>query len=488
VLVLANEDYEGVNPDYPPSVTAPKYAATYVADLKAAGFKASVWDVSHQGVPHHLGVPGHFKGVVWYLGDNRLTQDPEDELTQIGSQQVEDAAVAERQQYLTISVRDYLNEHGKLVHSGETAGYFGALGSTIGGIYYGLDGAPSSDCVVTQDLFSDCLLLADDFYQYYLGAYSRSTATSPLEFHGLGDLSGVAATFGGPAAAANPLDEAGMFTVTSNALPPDEFPQFASKAAGDYAGASGAFDPVEGSWYVGGVHVNDAYMRLARTIDLTGVTAAQTPQLQAKLSFDTEPGYDNVLVEAHTVGSQDWTTLPDTGGLTSTDVPAECEAGFLLEEHPFLLHYLTPGDTTCTATGTTGEWNAMTGNSDGWQQATFDLSAYAGKQVEVSISYVTDPSTGGVGAFIDDTQVLVGGVATEHEGFETGLGRWSVLGPPAGSPPAGGDFRRAQGLLFSAVTTEDSVLLGFGVEQIESSAERAEVLRKAMNHLLPSTL
>jgi hypothetical protein len=32
---------------------------------------------------------------------------------------------------------------------------------------------------VTQDLFSDCLLLADDFYQYYLGAYSRSTADSP---------------------------------------------------------------------------------------------------------------------------------------------------------------------------------------------------------------------------------------------------------------------------------------------------------------------
>ena len=133
---------------------------------------------------------------------------------------MEDAAVAERQQYLTISVRDYLNEHGKLVHSGETAGYFGALGSTIGGIYYGLDGAPSSDCVVTQDLFSDCLLLADDFYQYYLGAYSRSTATSPLEFNGLGDLSGVAATFGGPAVKDNPLNEAGTFTVTSDVLPP----------------------------------------------------------------------------------------------------------------------------------------------------------------------------------------------------------------------------------------------------------------------------
>jgi hypothetical protein len=238
---------------------------------------------------------------------------------------------------------------------------------------------------------------------------------------------------------------------------------------------------------VAGVHVNDSYMRLSRTIDLTGVTAAQTPQLQAKLSFDTEPGYDNVIVEAHTVGSQDWTTLPEADGLTTTDVPTECEGGFLLEEHPFLLHYLTPG-ATCTASGTTGTWNAMTGNSGGWQQATFDLSAYAGQQVEVSISYVTDPSAGGVGAFVDDTQVLVGGVVREHEGFETGLGAWSVPGPPAGSPPAGGDFQRAQGLLFSAVSTEDSVLFGFGIEQIASPAERAAVLGKAMEHLLPATV
>jgi hypothetical protein len=219
------------------------------------------------------------------------------------------------------------------------------------------------------------------------------------------------------------------------------------------------------------------------------VTAGQTPQLQAKHSFDTDPGYDNVIVEAHPVGSQDWRTLPETGGLTKTAVPAECEGGFLLEKHPFLLHYLTPGDAACTATGTTGgKWNAMTGNSGGWEQATFDLSAYAGHQVEVSISCVTDPSVGGVGAFVDDTQVLWGGIVHEQEGFENGLGAWSIPGPPAGSPPAGGDFRRAQGLLFSAVSTEDSVLLGFGVEQIESAAERAAVLGKAMKHLLPSTL
>ena len=159
----------------------------------------------------------------------------------------------------------------------------------------------------------------------------------------------------------NPLDEPGTFVPTSTVLPTDQFPQFASEAAGGYEAAGGPFDPVEGDWYAGAVHVDDSYMRLTRTFDLSGVAAAATPTLRAQLSFDTEAGYDHVIVEAHPVGSDDWTTLPETGGLTSTAVPTECEAGFLLEEHPFLEHYLTPGN-PCTATGSSGTWNAMTGS------------------------------------------------------------------------------------------------------------------------------
>ena len=119
-LVIANEDYTGVNPDYPPSVTAPKYLDDHLAALEANGVTADAWDVDAQGVPHDLGVLSHYDTVVWYLGDNRLTQDPEDELTDIGGDQVPDQAVAERQQYLTLAVRDFLNECGKLLLAGET--------------------------------------------------------------------------------------------------------------------------------------------------------------------------------------------------------------------------------------------------------------------------------------------------------------------------------------------------------------------------------
>ena len=63
MLVIANEDYEGVNPTYPSSVTKPKYARMYVNALKAKGISAAVWDVSKRGVPHPLGVLDHFDAV-----------------------------------------------------------------------------------------------------------------------------------------------------------------------------------------------------------------------------------------------------------------------------------------------------------------------------------------------------------------------------------------------------------------------------------------
>jgi len=125
----------------------------------------------------------------------------------------------------------------------------------------------------------------------------------------------------------------------------------------------------------------------------------------------------------------------------------------------------------------------LTGSSGGLQQVGFDLSAYAGQQVEVVVSYVTDPASGGVGVFVDDTRLTVGGTTTS-EGFETGLGAWSVPGAPEGSPGNASDFRRAQTLVGPAVATPDSVLLGFGVEQVADPAEREALLGAAVRSLV----
>ena len=161
MLVIANEDYEGVNPTYPSTVTKPKYARTYVKRSSAPRASALRYGTSRSRACRIPSVSSsHFDAVVWYLGDNRLTQDPSDEFTDLLRQRV--ARCRSRrsaQQYLTMSVRDYLNDGGKLLYTGETSGYYGILGSALGGIYYGLNGAPDQDCVVTEDPYSDCLLL-----------------------------------------------------------------------------------------------------------------------------------------------------------------------------------------------------------------------------------------------------------------------------------------------------------------------------------------
>ncbi|WP_372500836.1 hypothetical protein [Streptomyces meridianus] len=94
------------------------------------------------------------------------------------------------------------------------------------------------------------------------------------------------------------------------------------------------------------------------------------------------------------------------------------------------------------------------------------LGAYAGERVEVSVSYVTDPGSGGRGVFVDNPRLVTGGTGQEDGGFEQDLGPWTVPGPPEGSPANGADWARS-GELFrtsAAVTTGDTVLLGFGLE------------------------
>ncbi|RPF39947.1 immune inhibitor A peptidase M6 [Streptomyces sp. Ag109_G2-6] len=408
-----------------------QHAQSYVDALRANGKSAAVWDVATQGAPHHLGVLSHFRTAVHYTGAGAPGGPTQ------------------------LAVRDFLNEGGKLVEAGELAGGRAQVGRA----------------------------LTDDFSQYYLGAYGRATAKGPAGFTGAGTLAGAGGALGD--AAGNPLNSPGAFSLTSDSLPPAQFPQFKSAQAGQYAGIVNPYAPYAGTGMASATHEDDDWKRLTRTIDLTKVTAAEQPKLKTALNWNTEQGYDHAVLEARTAGGEDWTTLPEAGGSSSTTVPAECGAGFFVNDHPFLRHYLTVGSGGCSPSGTSGVWNSFTGSSDGWKQVSFDLSAYAGKTVEVSLSYITDPGTGGRGVFADDARVSVGGSDQAVEGFETSLGAWTAQGAPAGSPDVPGDWSRTGELFksYAAVTTRDTVLFGFGLEHLPAAADRALLIGKALRAL-----
>ncbi|MFP3990543.1 M14 family zinc carboxypeptidase [Streptomyces sp. E11-3] len=410
-----------------------QHAQKYVDALKANGRSAIVWDVATQGTPHPLGVLSHFPAVVHYTGDPAPGGDT------------------------TLALRAYLNEGGKLIQAGERAGGNVTIGRAN----------------------------TDDFAQYYLGAYERLAASGADSFAGDGALDGASTPLGD--ADGNPLDSAGRYRVTSDSLPPSDFPQFSSEAAGSYPSLPNPYAPYEGEGMASATHSDRDWQRLTRTVDLTGVSAADAPELRLALNWNIEPGYDHGVLEAHTEGAQDWTTLPDQGGKTSAEVPVECEAGYFMAGHPFLTHYLTRTADGCTAGGTSGGWNSFTGSSDGWQQVSFDLSAYAGKKVELALSYVTDPAFGGRGLFADNARLAVGGEVRETEGFEGALGSWAVADAPAGSPLVTGDWASTGELYQShaAVTARNSVLLGFGLEHVPGSAERNVLIGNALSSLRP---
>ncbi|MFG3000005.1 M14 family zinc carboxypeptidase [Streptomyces sp. NPDC048340] len=408
-----------------------QHAQTYVDALRANGRSAAVWDVAAQGAPHHLGVLSHFGTAVHYTGAK----------TPGGATQ--------------LAVRNFLNEGGKLIEAGELAGGNAQVGRAV----------------------------TNDFSQYWLGAFGRASVSGPTGFTGAGSLAGAKGGLGD--AAGNPLNAPGSYTVTSETLAPAQFPQFKSAQAGKYAGVVNPYAPFAGTGMAAATHVDDDWKRLTRTIDLTGVTAADRPQLRTALNWNTEEGYDHAVLEARTAGGDDWTTLPEASGLSTTTVPEECGAGFFVNGHPFLRRYLTLDSGGCTAQGTSGAWNSFTGSSGGWKQVSFDLSAYAGKSVEVSLSYITDPGSGGRGVFADEARLSVGGADRAVEGFETSLGVWTAQGAPAGSPDVPGDWSRSGELFksYASVTTGDTVLLGFGLEHLPAAADRTLLVGKALRSL-----
>jgi Zinc carboxypeptidase len=497
VLVLAVEDYSGFSafPAYN-QTRKPNYLSYYTNALSANGVAHDVYDYDamQRKAPDPLGVLSHYEAVVWYTGNDNVTRSPNV------------PGVADLEAHRTImAVRDFVNEGGRVSVQGVNAGRQWDL------VEYPQEGFPLSQCDGNLQTTDDgkCQPLSNDFAQYYLGAYLRSDAGGqdangnvfPVQGTPGGPLDGLTLELDGASSARNQHGDGlgtGNFLVTSSILDPADYPQFASDQAADWLLSGGApFDPHTGSKYMYSQNVNEGYKRLTRTVDLTGVSATDPANLSFWTSFNTELDWDFVFVEARTVGQNDWTTLPDQNGHTSQNTGASCPELWGDELHHHLRHYQTvtlngPGndDNTCAPTGTTGAWHAASGNSSGWQNWSIDLSAYRGKQVELSIVFATDWGTLTVpGVMIDDTRVTAGSNVTETS-FETqgDLGGWTVPGAhPEGPSTNLNDWIQSERVPFedAAVTVTDfGMMFGFGLEGVNGADNRAVLMDRMLDHLL----
>ena len=483
VLIVAAEDRTGASnaPAYASTAPdAPNFLSYYEDALDANGIPYDVYDVDANGreAPDSLGVLDHYDAVLWYTGNDVVTRDP-------GWGPGNASRLAND---MTLEMRQYLNDGGKLLYTGQWAG--GLENGDAGAQYF--DPVANEQCVVDGELvLPRCKLIADknDFVQFYLGAYLYNSDAGtdengqPLPVDGVSDpFNGASWMFNGPDSADNQIHTA-SFVTTSSLLKPDQYPQFAGTAPANFSGAAGSFEPPDGSSYMYSQRADITYKRISRTIDLTG---ASSPTMSFQTSYSTEPNWDFMFVEAHTVGQDDWTTLPDVNGHTTTDTGDSCPEGWH-EIHPWLERY-QGADCSGSNPATGGEWNASSGRSDGWEPWTVDLSAYAGQQVEISISYVSDWGTQGVGAFVDDIQVTDGDGTTSFEDDADPMDGWTIPGPQPGSANNPNDWIRTPSVGFqegAVSATDDTLYFGFGFEGISDPSTRADVLGRSLQYLLP---
>ena len=207
------------------------------------------------------------------------------------------------------------------------------------------------------------------------------------------------------------------------------------------------FEPFTGDWFASRGPTTSAYKRLSRRLTLP----AGPSTFSFRTSYDLERDYDYGFVEIHTVGQDDWTTLAEKNGLTSTDTGQSCPstgpASNWQSLHPFLAHYQTknPDGVSCKPTGTSGEWNAATGNSAGGRRWEIDIPADYRARRSSCRSRSRRPGDARTRFLVDDTKLVAGRTEVFDTSFEDGLGGWSVGAVPAGTALPGPELDAGPG-------------------------------------------
>ncbi|HEX2914833.1 MAG TPA: hypothetical protein VH186_28835 [Chloroflexia bacterium] len=151
---------------------------------------------------------------------------------------------------------------------------------------------------------------------------------------------------------------------------------------------------------------DDTETMLTRTVDLTSVNKAT---FKFWTWFDIEPNFDWLYVEASTDGGKTWQALKGSKYTTDRDPYGKSYGpGFTGQS---LSSGLLLADSTETKAN--------------WVQESFDLSAYAGKKIQLRLDYLTDEGYSRQGALFDDFEIPEIGWKDD---VESGANGWEAQG------------------------------------------------------------
>ncbi|WP_205690257.1 immune inhibitor A domain-containing protein [Chengkuizengella sediminis] len=120
------------------------------------------------------------------------------------------------------------------------------------------------------------------------------------------------------------------------------------------------------------------------SLDLANATSST---LQFKAWYEIEENWDYASIQVKVEGSDNWVAIP--GNITTDYDPYDQNPG-----------------------------HGITGHSDGWIDASFDLSTFAGQNIDVRFNYWTDVAAIEAGIFIDDIETTVDRVSILFDNVE----------------------------------------------------------------------
>ena len=202
------------------------------------------------------------------------------------------------------------------------------------------------------------------------------------------------------------------------------------------------------------------------------------------MAWSTEEGYDHVIVEAHTSAQDDWTTLPDLNGNTTTDVPRNARR---------LLHRAAPEPPQVPDARRPVRRRRSHGLVELLHRRLRRLGAGRVRPLGLRRPAGRDrrqlrdrPGHRRAGRHPRRHPAGHHRAASSRPRASrraSGPGRCSARRRAQPTTRSTGSGPRQLGDITAGVATEDTLLLGFGIEQLESPEARAELVADALELL-----